>query len=184
MIAALECQSKLQALQGEFEREYGVSLKMRIGINTGFVSVGNFGSRERFNYTVIGDAANLASRLEGANKSFGTYILITQSSAAALSPRFVLRRIGAIKVVGRKEAVVAYEPLGVFEKGNIPEWLVTYNKARELFDLGNLEEAKALFATIQEDSASRAYLLRIEKEIEEHRRSPSSWDPVWNLTEK
>jgi len=75
--AAVLCQRKLAARRQEFFDRTGVTIKMRMGINTGDVVVGNMGSRERFNYTVLGDAANLASRLEGANKAFGTYLMVS-----------------------------------------------------------------------------------------------------------
>ena len=71
--AAIRCQRRLAERRQEFFDRTGAMIKMRVGINTGDVVVGNMGSKERFNYTVLGDAANLASRLEGANKAFGTY---------------------------------------------------------------------------------------------------------------
>ena len=95
-----------------YQRKTGVVIKARIGMNTGEVTVGNMGSRDRFNYTVLGDAANLASRLEGANKVFGTYNMISETTWLQTQGQFLGRELGRIRVVGREQPVRVYEILG------------------------------------------------------------------------
>ena len=85
--AALACQAKLSELNRDAVAFKGHRLACRIGINTGAMLVGNIGSRRRFNYTVMGDAANLASRLEGVNKMYGTRILASAATADRKSTR-------------------------------------------------------------------------------------------------
>lgn len=175
--AALLCQKRLSELREEFKREYGAELHMRVGLHTGVVNVGNFGSRERFDYTVIGDAANFASRLEGVNKVFGTPILISKSTRDRLSSKIPCRNIGTIRVVGKSAGIEVYEPL--LERG---AFVAEFERCLELFEKGQLEEALSGFRNLMADPVAMAYIKRIEREIE--KGVGTDWSYVWNLSEK
>jgi adenylate cyclase len=109
--AALRMQSHLEALRRKWEREGKPPLFIRIGVNTGEVIVGNMGSEKIFDYTVVGDAVNLCSRLEVANKTYGTGILISATTFQELPPEYVTRALGQLQVRGRSEPVAIYELL-------------------------------------------------------------------------
>ena len=113
--AALQCQARLAEMRPDLKTRYGSDLFMRIGLNTGPVVVGNMGSHNRFNYTILGDAANLAARLEGINKQFGSFTLISEATQAELLQAaehgIAVRELGRVAVVGRREPVTVYEPV-------------------------------------------------------------------------
>lgn len=174
--AALRCQARLRELAPEFEAAFGIKVRMRIGINTGIVSVGNFGSDQRFNYTMIGDAANVASRLEGVNKVFGTSIIVSESAVDGADSTVLWRRVGRVKVVGRKEPIEIYEPHPSGSAGSLVPNLSTYHDALALFEAGSVREARAAFEPLSHDSVSRAYLERIDRMASNGSADSSVWD--------
>jgi class 3 adenylate cyclase len=110
--AALLCQKALVDIEQELGLPEGRQLRMRIGIHSGPALIGNIGSSRRFNYTAMGDTVNLASRLESANKLYGSDILMSESTASQLSDEFGFHRLERVHVQGRDEPVMLYRPLG------------------------------------------------------------------------
>jgi class 3 adenylate cyclase len=112
--AALACQKKLADMNAAKLPAFGgLELAQRIGLHTGPGLVGNIGSRQRFNYTVMGDTANVASRIEGANKFYGTAIMASAATAEAAGDRILWRELDLVRVVGREEPLGVLEPLGL-----------------------------------------------------------------------
>lgn len=109
--AALKCHAKLAELNAGSAAFAGHGLSHRIGLNSGEAVVGNIGSRRRFNYTVMSDTVNVASRLEGANKYYGTAIMASESTMAQTGDGFGWRELDAIRVLGRGEPIRVFEPL-------------------------------------------------------------------------
>lgn len=176
--AALRCAQRLNELRGAWAERYGSPLYARIGMHTGEVVVGNMGSKERFDYTVLGDAANLASRLEGANKVFGTYIMISGETRKAAGEGMGARRIGRIRVVGRKTPVTVYELLTMDAK-DLPEWVRIYEKGLDAVFSNDWKNALELFQSLENDALAQQYAQRCRKVLQ-----GAEWDGIWNLTEK
>ena len=109
--AALEMQKKLVELRKKWISEGKPEIHARIGINTGEMIAGNMGSRDRMDYTVTGDAVNLASRLEGVNKQYGTYTMISESTLEYVKDYVIARELDSIRVKGRLKPVKIYELL-------------------------------------------------------------------------
>jgi class 3 adenylate cyclase/CHASE2 domain-containing sensor protein len=183
--AALACQAKLSELNRDAVAFKGHRLACRIGINTGAMLVGNIGSRRRFNYTVMGDAANLASRLEGVNKMYGTRILASAATAERTGTAIVWREIDRVRVVGREQPVVMFEPIG--EAASVPadvaERVATYERALAAYRARQFEAAATAFQGLAgDDQPARMFLERARGFV----AAPPAegWDGVMTLEGK
>ncbi len=179
---ALECQSRLEELNPEFQHQIGAELHQRIGINSGPVVVGNMGSRQRFNYTFLGDAGNLAARLEGINKQFGTSLLISGNTRKQLDPGIAIREIARVQVVGRREAVTVYEPQFSSTADTNRETWERFAEGLAAYYEGDLDKALDVFSTIENrDPPASAYVRRCR-----HMQAnpPDEWTGIWTMTEK
>jgi adenylate cyclase len=176
--AALDMRAELARLNARWKERGLPAIEVGIGINTGVVAFGNMGSARLFNYTVIGDHVNLANRVEATNKLFGAPIVVTEDTVRASRGEFLFRRLGAVYLAGKTEAVQVHELLGGIEQeGALAPWLKTFAEGIARFDARDLGAAQAAFEAasgLRPDPVAQAYLARIA----EHRNSPG-WDPAW-----
>jgi len=180
--AALRCQAKLAEMRPAIKARIGKDMRMRIGINTGPAVVGNLGSQTRFDYTMLGDAVNLAARLEGANKQFGTFTMISEDTCRQIGSDISVRELARLAVVGRSEPVTVYEPMPPEAYQAEKALYNSFSQGLALFYEGKIEAARNAFAAIAaQDSASAAY---VEKCDELLANPPENWQGVWVATSK
>ncbi len=183
MRAALRCQEKLLALNDEFEAAGLPRLGMRVGVNSGEVIVGNIGSRRRFEYTVIGDAVNLASRLEGINKQYGTRVICGSLSARMAAGELVLRRLDRVRVKGKQvaeeifEVVAAQADMPADASGPLAE----FERGLQLYFAGDFAAARHVFAALTADGPAQVFAKRCQYLLD---NPPENWDGCWTFTEK
>jgi adenylate cyclase len=148
--AALECQRLLALQRARAESCGGTALQVRVGINTGPMLVGNIGSSERLNYTVIGDSVNVASRLEALGKIYGVDIIIGEETRTAAGAAIIVRRLGRVAVYGRIGGLVVYELLGMTEDPGteIPDWVASYEAGLAAYEDRRWSEAIRLFEAV------------------------------------
>ncbi len=191
--ALAACRAALEARQAldRINRRYaavGVTLAVRIGLNTGDMIVGNLGSSRKKNYTVMGDAVNLASRLEGANKEFGTHILLGETTARAVAGRMATRPLTRLRVKGKLVAVEVHELVGAPETLTAAErdFLAAYHAGYAHYALRRFTEAATDFgralATRPDDAVTRE-LLRQAQEFA-RQPPPADWEPILILSSK
>jgi len=187
VLSALHCQVAIAELNKNLDPGIPEIPQIRIGINTGFMNVGFTGTERKLAYTVIGDQVNLASRLEGANKFFGSQIIISEPTYQGSKDAVEARYLGKAKVVGKDIPVPVYEPIA--EKGKLsPAWA----KAMPLWDKGIAE-----FYDLKYDAALVSFeafmvLLPGDGPGELYRNlsrdysalPPDDWKQVFNLTAK
>ncbi len=156
-------------------------ISVRVGIASGDVTLGNIGSEQAKGFTVIGDTVNLASRLEGANKEYGTRILISQETRRLAGDAIDAREIDAVRVVGKTEPVRIYELLG--RKGEADSGLTkNYELGLAHYRKGEWNEAESAFKALEGDTAAKVMLGRIAYWRTNPAARPA--DGVWDLTRK
>jgi class 3 adenylate cyclase len=192
-VAGLEQLAILPAFRAELPEITGLKrgiphLDMRIGAATGEVVVGNIGSDVSMSYTVMGDTVNFASRLEGANKAYGTHLLVNARSAELAAETIVFREIDLLLVEGKQDPQKVFEVLG--RKGELPQAVVMlaehYAEGLAAYRGRAWTEAEAAFsaalAVVPDDGPSRVFLERIAKLVAE--APGADWNGVWALNEK
>ncbi|MCB2212942.1 adenylate/guanylate cyclase domain-containing protein [bacterium] len=187
--AALRMQEKLEEMRRDFDRRGLPLLESRVGINTGDMIVGNMGCLEVFDYTVMGDAVNLASRLEGANKSYGTTIMIGPETWADVKDEFATRALDDILVKGKERPVRVYELMAdSWDKISDAQKQALDDFDRGLKNYRNRRFSDAIdyfqqvLRVMPDDGPSLAYIKRCQEFLADP--PPPEWDGVYEMLEK
>jgi len=187
--AALAMRRELRQLNEKWRDEGRMGLGMGIGINQGEVIVGNIGSQERMDPTVIGDSVNLASRLEGLTRIYGVDILLGPTAAELVRDEFHLRSVARVQVKGKTKPVDAFTFIGARNEdvdSQLLKWLEVYEEGLEKFRARDFTQAKILFSRFLEfypdDLLAQMYLAR---SLDYERQPPDeAWNAVEVLTKK
>ena len=188
-LAALDMQKRLEQLRPKWIKEGKPPLSVRIGINTGIVIVGNMGGRDRFDYTVIGDSVNLASRLEGANKQYKSNIMISDFTYTHVKNKVAVRELDLIQVKGKTEPVKVYELLGTAEMEmteNQRQSLEMYHEGLKLYRSRKWEEAIAYMqqAYSLDENCYVAQIYTERANLYQITPPPPEWNGVFVMTTK
>lgn len=187
-MSCIEMQKRLVALRSKWKKQGKPELNMRIGLCTGSAVVGNMGSKNRMDYTMMGDTVNTAARLEGINKIYGIYTLISESTYRAAGDWVVAREIDSVKVVGKGEPVRVYQPLGYPEDINdlLTKTVAYYAEGLRAYRDRNWNSAIMSFLSAlkitPDDGPSQAMLARCE--FFKKTPPPEDWDGTYTMTSK
>ncbi len=184
---ALQSLVQLKEINEIFKAEKLPEIDIGIGINTGEMSVGNMGSNIVQNYTVMGDSVNLASRLEGINKTYGTRIIISEFTQSQVKDSFITRVVDRVKVKGKNEPVQIFELIGEGQATDqIKAWLEVFNKGMEQYLKQEFQAATETFKECiklrGEDPVAELYIERCEDFIKEP--PGDQWDGVYESKTK
>ncbi len=187
-MAVLENRERLTQLNVELEQKGMNKLFARCGINTGPMNVGNMGSSQKFNYTVMGDSVNLASRMEGANKQYGTGLMISESTYSQVMDDVEVRELDLLRVKGKKIPIKVFEL--VTHKGKLTDAqkraFEVYTEGLALYRSRKFKEAMKKFqeacSHVPDDPPSLTYIQRSKDYIEHP--PEKDWDGVYVMTSK
>ena len=183
-LSALSMISSLEKLNGKWASEGKQTIKIGVGLNTGKMKVGNFGSRERFDYTVIGDDVNLASRLEGLTKTYGVDIIISASTYRSVKDKMFCRPLDAVMVKGSKKPLEIFELIGTKEgiSAETEDKVQNFGEGLKLYYSRRWEEAQAFFVRFLDrfpnDGPAQIILERVRVYTKEP--PPEHWDGVFS----
>ena len=185
--AGFEMVRQLDALQPTFAERGWPAINIGIGVNSGYMNVGNMGSEFRVAYTVLGDAVNLGSRLEGLTKQYGVQFIVSDETAAE-APEFVYRELDRVRVKGKNEPVTIVEPVGLAEQITAEQHqiLARYEAALALYREASWDAAEAELQALAELEPNRLiYRIYLDR-IDQYRQSPppADWDGVFTHTSK
>jgi adenylate cyclase len=182
ILAGIEMQATLKALQPHFRGRGWPEIHIGVGINTGRVSVGNMGSEVRVAYTVMGDAVNLASRLEGITKQYGVGVVVGENTRNAVTD-LVYRELDHVRVKGKDKPVAIYEPIGpAGEVGReLHDEIRLFHEVRRLYRKQDWDQAELQLMNLQRMSPGTALYAVYAERIAYFRKNPPApdWDGVF-----
>jgi len=187
LYAAFDMMKELKVMQQEFREKGLPHVNIGIGLNTGIMNVGNMGSEFRVAYTVLGDAVNLGSRLEGLTKVYGVDIIVGEATKTAV-PEFIFRELDKVRVKGKNEPVTIFEPIG--HKNDVDKSIISeisrYKQALRIYHQQDWDKAEVEFFNLSQSYPECKLYREYQNRINTNRNNPpgEDWDGVFTHTSK
>jgi len=185
--SSLKMVKKLAELNQVWRVKGFPEIKIGMGLNTSLMVVGNIGSERRFNYTVMGDGVNLASRLEGLTKYYGSGVIISEDTFKKTANDFCFRQLDVVAVKGKEQPVKIFEALGTKETvKNFAKIIELSDQALGLYFNKRWKEAIAIFEELARIDKNEIFVRMFISRCQELMQSPpaNEWDGVWQMKEK
>lgn len=187
VLTAMAMQQALPAVNKAFAAKGWPEIRIGVGVNTGDMTVGDMGSAVRKAYTVMGDAVNLGSRLEGITKQYGVGILVGEGTRKAIKD-LVFREVDRVQVKGKEEPVAIYEPIGL--EGEVPkavlDELKLWNQALRHYRSQEWDQAEVALLNLSRLAPERALYGKYMERVAQLRKAPPEpeWKGVWKFETK
>ncbi len=187
LYAAFDMMDELKIMQQEFREKGWPEVNIGIGLNTGVMNVGNMGSEFRVAYTVLGDAVNLGSRLEGLTKNYGVNIIVSETTKSAV-PEFIFRQLDVVRVKGKNEPIAIFEPIG--HKNDVKKSVISelsrYKQAFRVYQQQQWDKAEMEFFNLSQSYPDCKLYMEYLDRISIYRNNPpgEDWDGVYTHTSK
>ena len=183
--AALAMQNRLQTMNDELETEFGIRLAMGVGVHTGNAYVGNMGSDDLVNYTLIGDSVNLAARLEGLCSQYGVGIVVSEQVQAHCNELFGFQFLDTLRVKGKQQPVKIYTSMQFEEWQKRQEEMEKWEKAYKHYLDGDFITAAKSFNNLSQHFPSMyLYAAYAQRSLALQEQGVKQWDGIWNADKK
>jgi len=186
--AAMEMLKRLAEINQEFKARRWPEIKIGIGLNTGVMNVGNMGSKFRMAYTVMGDAVNLGSRLEGITKQYGVAMIISETTQQVIAEDYICRELDRVRVKGKDQPVAIFEPVGLKQDvdSQTLEEIALYEQALASYRQQQWQSAENILSQLQQQSPKRLLYQIYAERVAYFQKNPpaENWDGVYTFTTK
>ena len=181
---ALDMQATLREINPGLMEDFGITLAMGVGLHTGAAYVGNMGSEELLNYTLIGDNVNLSSRLEGLCSQYGVGLVASAETVSRCEGRFGFQQLDVLRVKGKQQPVVVFTAMPLAEHEARKEELQAHDAAIASYLGGEFALAEAAFAELNALYPAKLYAMYASRCAQLIANPPEAWDGVWTMTSK